>query len=154
MDKDNFVFLSGHPIDKIVKSGEITIANSGNTTASGNGGGDQAAYIVETSVPNTYGRAGLIRAIWTTDDWATRNSLDAVLWYSYTITFTDVGYTSPPILGLSTAISIGADESSIYFRTANGIHGDVVTTTAAPITSGYTPTSKTFKIKYWMYERE
>lgn len=147
-------FFSEHPIDKIVEINEISIVNDGNTTGSGSGTGDSTARIVSESIANPYGRAALVRAKWSIDGGNNWQALEARLNYAFTITITDFGVTSPPLRGLQAAISIGCSDSSIIFRTANGYHGNVSRTFAAPATSGYTPISQTFLIKYWVYERE
>lgn len=141
-------FHSQHPIDKIVQEGEITIVNDGDT------GTDYYWANIETdSTPNTYGRAGLIRARWSIDGGSNWQSLDSVIGYTYTVE-TEAGDPGHPAdtttQGLDSAISIGADDNFIYFRTANGKHGTVTGTS----TPSYTPTSRTFIIQWWMYERE
>ena len=154
LDRDKLVFFSNDPIDKIVASGDVTIVNDGNTTASGTGGGSQVAKIVQQSFPHTYGKPGFIRARWSTDNGATWNGIESEKRYTFTITFTDVGVTSSPIPNTDSAITIGANSSVVVVRTANGSHGNVVTNTAAPPTHGYTPQSRTFRVQYWMFERE
>jgi len=151
---DRLSFISELSIDKIVMSGSITIYNDGNTTATGNNKGFEFSRIIEQTVPNRYGRAGLIRGRWSIDGGNTWNSLDAVGYYSYTVTVTDYGYTSDPMPGIDAAISIGCNNDNIIFRTANGRHGNVSMTSTSPPTSGYTPSGKTFIIQYWMFERE
>lgn len=148
VDVSKLQFFSGHPIDKIVASGSVTIENDGDTN------GDYYWANIETaSVPNTYERAGLIRARWSIDGGSNWQSLDSVIGYTYTIN-TEAGDPGHPasatLQGLDSAISIGSDDDNVYFRTANGRHG-TVTGTATP---SYTPTSRTFLIEWWMYERE
>lgn len=154
MNLDLLSFLSDHSIDKIVADGQIVIVNDGNTTATGSSTGDGTARIITDSVANPYGRAALVRARWSIDSGANWQAMESRLTYSYTITFTDFGITSPPLRGLAAAISIGCSDSQIVFRTANGSHGNVSRTSLQPETAGYTPTSRTFQIQYWIYERE
>jgi len=136
---DSISFASVHPIDKIVQQGEVTIVNDGATS-------DYAkAKIVESTVTNSYGRMALVRARWSIDGGTNWQALDTEIIYSYDLTF--YGVTLP---GIDSAISIGTSDSTVYFRTANGKHGNV---TDAGLTV-YTPTSRTFTIQYALYERE
>lgn len=152
-DIDKIAFFSGDPIDKIVQQGEITIVNDGDTTASGSGDGSAFPRLVSSTTPNNYGRSCFVRARWSIDGGTTWQSLDTIIIYSYTITLTDIPFTSTPQPQLDSAISIGTTSDTIHFKTANGKHGNVSRTTAQPITSGYTPTSRTFLIQYTLYER-
>src|SRR5690606_33298948 len=105
----------------------------------------QQAKIVADTQPNTYGRATLARARWSIDGGTSWQAMEAELVYSFTLTaFAAV------LIGLDSAISIGTDDTTVYFRTANGRHGNVSGT--GPFT--YTPTSRTFTIQYALYERE
>lgn len=154
LDLTKIAFDSRHPIDKIVQQGTISITNDGNTTTSGTGGGEQRAKIVEQTTTNNYGRAALARFRWSVDGGTNWQGMDAQLLFGFTITFTDFGFTTDPIQGLRAACSIGVSDSTIIFRTANGYHGNVTTTTASPVGTGYTPISQTFLIEYALYERE
>jgi hypothetical protein len=150
-NKDLLHFLSTDPIDKIVQQGEITIVNDGNTTTSGTGTGEQTARIVSDTVPNSYGRAGLVRARWSIDGGTNWQSLETEIVYTFTLTITDIPLTDT-LSGLDSAISIGCSDSTITFRTANGRHGNVSILSTDPIGTGYTPTSRTFIIQYALYE--
>lgn len=136
---EGLAFTSTLDIDKVVQQGEITIVNDGDTDFY------YTAKIEEDTVPNDYGRAGLIRARWTIDGGSNWQALEAELIYTFTLTA--FGTT---LQGLDSAISIGCSDSTITFRTANGRHGNVSGT--GPFT--YTPTSRTFTIEYALYERE
>jgi hypothetical protein len=140
---DNITFASKYPIDKIVQEGEITIVNNGDTSAQT--GTYQTAKIVEDTVANNYGRAGLIRARWSIDGGTNWQSLDSNLLYTFTLT--SFGVT---LSGLDSAISIACNDTTITFRTANGRHGNV----GGSPPSTYTPTSRTFLIEYALYERD
>jgi hypothetical protein len=140
-----------YPIDKVVQQGTITLANDGNTTAHITS--YQTAKITETTATNTYGRAGLVRAKWSIDGGTNWQSLDSELTYAFTVTSVpgDPGHPiSTTLSGLDAAVSIGCSDSTLTFRTANGGHGNVT----GIITPSYTPTSRTFIIKYALYERD
>ncbi len=143
---DLISFLSTKPADKIIFSGEISITNDGNTGTS-----DQTAKIVQQAIQNPYGRASLIRVRWSIDAGTNWQSHDTHLTYTYTYTDTGFGF-SALVSGLDSAVSVGSSDSEIVFRTANGRHGNVTANMGASIT--YTPTSRTFVIQYWGYERE
>lgn len=141
-------FISTNDIDKIVLEGEVTIVNDGDTGTS-----YQTANIATDSATNTYGRACMIRARWSIDSGSNWQSLDSQLIYTFTLNSEagDPGHPfSTTLSGLDSAISVGCDANSVYFRTANGKHGTVTGTT----TPSYTPTSRTFVIQYELYERE
>lgn len=142
-DLDLLSFLSEHPIDKIVHHDTITIVNDGDT--SGQVGTFQTAKIVTDTRPNPYGRAALMRARWSINGGSTWQALESKLVYTFTLTSFGV-----ILNGLDSAISVGCSDSTIYFRTANGRHGNV----GGSPPSSYTPTSRTFLIEYWLYERE
>lgn len=152
-DVNKLNFYSGDPIDKIVAEGTIQVTNDGNTTlATGTGDGPQTSRIVSETLANDYGKSVYARFVWSTDG-ISYNSSHTHLVYSFTITFTDIPVTSSPMRGLESAVSIGVSDSTIYFRTANGHHGNVSTTSGNPL-NGYTPISKTFTIKYALFEKE
>lgn len=142
-DRDKLIFYSNDPIDKIVQSGEVTIVNDGDTT--GDALSFQSAKIVDSTVANDYGRAGLVRARWSIDGGTNWQALESEILYTFTLTA-----FAATVPGLAEAISIGCTDTTITFRTANGRHGNVAG--AGPFT--YTPTSRTFVIQYWLYERE
>jgi len=147
-------FFSRYPIDKIVQQGEITIVNDGDTrSGSGTNTGPETAKIVTGSQANNYGKTCLARARWSTDGGSNWQALEAELVYTFTITYTDIPVTSDPLQGLDSAISVGTTTSQVQFRTANGRHGNVSTTSGNPF-AGYTPTSKTFIIQYVLYEKD
>lgn len=153
-DVTKLQFFSSDPIDKIVASGTYTMTNDGNTLAAGGtGDGPQAAKIVQESQPHTYGKSALIRYKWSTNG-SDFNAATAHLLFSFTITFTDIPVTSSPLQGLTSAVSVGCDASNIYFRTANGRHGNVSQKTTDPAASGYIPTNFVFTIIWAMYEKE
>lgn len=132
-------FFSNDPIDKIVQEGEVTVVNDGASADY------QKAKIVESTVANDYGRAGLVRARWSIDGGTSWNSLDTEIVYTFTLTAPGVTDS-----GLDSAMSIGCTDSTITFRTANGRHGNV----GGSPPSSYTPTSRTFTIQYALYEVE
>lgn len=154
-DIDLLSFLSDNPIDKIVfptlttDNNEITIVNDGDTTSLL--GGFSQAKIVEDTRPNPYGRAALARARWSIDGGDNWQALESKILYGYNLIVTGIG--TFPNGGLDSAISIGCDDSTVYFRTANGRHGNVTQNPMSGATS-YTPTSRTFLIQYWLYERK
>jgi hypothetical protein len=145
--------ITKYSIDKIVSTGTIVVVNDGNTTASGSGDGDQLARIVNSTISNPYGKKALCRFVWSIDG-VNFNAGDSHLIYSYTTTFTDIPITSPPLKSLAAAVAIGVSEGEIIFSTANGSHGDVSRLSSSPITSGYTPTPRTFTIKYALFSLE
>lgn len=132
IDTDLLSFLSSDPIDKIVHEDEITIVNDGVTSFA------QEAKIVTSTKVNPYGKAVLARARWSIDGGSSWQSIDSRLMFQYT----DSGVT---LYGLRAAISIGCSSNNVHFRTANGLHGDVVA-------GVYTPTSQTFIIQYALFE--
>lgn len=153
-DVTKLQFFSNDPIDKIVQQGEISITNDGNTTTTGTSTGPQTAKIVEDTAPNNYGKAALARFRWSVDGGTNWQGMEAELLFTFTITLTDIPVTSSPMQGLEAAMSIGCDDSTITFRTANGAHGNVSRLSTAGSATGYTPTSQTFLIQYALYERE
>lgn len=144
-------FYSGDPIDKIVTSGTVSYTNNGNTTGSGTGTGDQTAKVQLDTIANPYGIKAFARFAWSIDG-ANFNIADTHLIYSYTITLTDIPITSSPAPALKAAVSIGVSASTITFQTDNGFHNNVSRLSGDPSTSGYTPTSLTFTIKYALFE--
>lgn len=148
VDRTKLNYYSADSIDKIVADGSIVITNDGDT-----GTDYYWANIVTDTDANPYGRAGLIRARWSIDGGVNWQGLDSQIVYAYTVNTEagDPGHPASTTLGgLDSAISVGCDTDTIYFRTANGKHGTVTGTT----TPSYTPTSRTFIIEYWMYERQ
>lgn len=145
---DKFSFVSDFPIDKIVTEGTITIENDGDTGTAYN-----TAKIVQETVTNTYGRAGLMRARWSIDGGANWQGMDTELTYTFTLSSVpgNPGHpVSDTLFGLDSALSVGCQDSQLVFRTANGRHGNVSNLTS-PV---YTPTSRTFIIQYALYEVE
>lgn len=142
-DIDLLSFISSSSIDKIVHHDTITIVNDGNTSSQA--GTYQTAKIVTGTATNPYGRACLARARWSINGGSTWQAMEAKLVYTFTLSSFGV-----VLNGLDSAISVGCSDSTVYFRTANGRHGNVG---GSPPTS-YTPTSRTFLIEYWLYERE
>lgn len=155
VNRNKLVFYSPDPIDKIVfprlttDNNEVTILNDGDTTAGL--GLPNTAKIVELSIPNPYGRAALVRAVWSIDSGVNEQSLESRILYSFTFNVTGVG--NFPSGGLDCCVSIGCSDNEIIFRTANGRHGDV-TLNPGTMQNTYTPVSRTFNIRYWVYERE
>lgn len=131
-DTDLLNFLSLDPIDKIVYEHEVTIVNDGATSF------PEDAKIVTSSEANPYGKAVFARARWSVDGGSSWQDIDSRLMFEYT----DSGNT---LYGLKAAMSIGCDDNTVHFRTANGLHGDVVA-------GAYTPTSLTFIIQYALFE--
>lgn len=144
-------FYSGDPIDKIVWSDTVTYTNDGNTTTTGTNDGDQAAKIQLDTIPNPYGKKVFARFVWSIDG-TNFNAADAHIDYSFTITLTDIPVTSTPLQALKAGVAIGVSASTITFQTANGFHGNSSRTSAASTSTGYTPTSLTFTIKYALFE--
>lgn len=133
-------FLSTDPIDKIVQQGTVTVTNDGATNQA-----PQTSKIVESTVTNNYGKAVFCRYMWSVDG-TNYNGADTHLVYSYTLTN---GGGSSTLGGLKAAVSVGVSASTITFRTANGLHGNV---SDDGVTYTYTPTSQTFTIKYALFE--
>jgi hypothetical protein len=146
VDRDKLYFYSNDPIDKVVAEGTISIVNSGVTALYVD------ARVVSQTISNPYGRKCFVRASWTVDGGTSYQSLESQLTYSFNYnTVAPAPVTSTPQRGLKAAISIGVSDSSILFRTANGLHGNV-SDNGTTIT--YTPTSQTFTINYVLFERE
>ena len=143
VDTSKLNFITRHSIDKVVQQGTVTIVNDGATTSA------TESKIVTETVPNDYGRAALARCRWRVDGGSWQGMTSQMV---YTFTYTDSTIpSSDSTPGLKAAISIGCDDNFVYFRTANGLHGDV---TYNGSTESYTPTSQTFEIEYALYERE
>lgn len=142
VDISKLQFSSTDAIDKIVLQDTITIVNSGATSDYA------AAKITTNTIANPYGRKVMCRYSWSIDGGG-YNSADTRMSFSYTITTTPPGITSTPIPGLKAAVSVGVNDSTITFLTANGEHGNVADN-AGVIT--YTPISHTFTIKYALFE--
>lgn len=144
VDLDILSFLSTNPPDKVVATGSIQVVNSGATSND-----SQSALIVTSTADNPYGTAVFVRGAYSIDGGLSYNSLSSHI--IYTFTYTD---TSGPFVvtlnGLKAGCSIGVKDNLIYFRTANGFHGNVSYTSP---TQTYTPTSLTFDIKYALFEK-
>lgn len=136
-DYNDIVSLAPNPLDKIVQHDTITIVNDGVTVDYA------AAKIVTDTRPNLYGRKCLARAKWSIDGGSNWQAMKSKLFYTYTLV--TPGVTLP---GLDAAISIGCSDSTVYFRTANGKHGNVT----GAMADTWTPTPYTFTIEYWLYE--
>lgn len=147
IDRTKLAYSSEDPIDKIVSTGTITVVNDGATSPT-----YQKAKIVTSTITNPYGKKCFVRARWSVDG-TNKNSLHTHLVYTFVVSTVpgDPGHPASATLnGLKAAVSIGVSNSTIYFRTANGLHGNVSGTT----TPSYTPTSQTFTIDYALYEIE
>lgn len=151
VDVNKLIFYSGYPIDKIVNTGTIVITNDGNTTASGTGTGDQFAKVTTTSIVNPYAKKCFVRYVWSTN-FVDYNAPTAHIDYTYTITYPDIPVTSSPLQALRSAVAVGASASNLTFLTANGLHGNVSRLSSDPGTSGYTPISLNFIIRYALVE--
>lgn len=154
---DKLGALSKHPNDKIVDEGEITIVNNGDTDdGDPNSGSYQTSKIVMETRDNNYEKASFIRARWSIDGGSNWYSLyDQIIYlFDMNVIFDD-GTDTQPNWNLDSAISVGCNNSTIYFRTANGKHGDVeLDLTTGGSGESYTPIPRTFIIQWWMYERE
>lgn len=139
---DFLSFLSLHPIDKILSTGTVTYTNNGSTSSY------IEAKIQNDTIANPHNKLCFARFVWSLDG-GSFNSMDTIMRYSYTVTTTPPGVTSPPLKGLKAAVSIGVNATQIIFQTANGDHGNVADT-AGVIT--YTPVSHEFTIKYALFE--
>ena len=152
ISNNKVVFDSLHPIDKVVNTGTTSIVNDGNTTATGTGTGAQRAKITTTTITNPYGKRCFVRFIWSIDG-ANFNSADSYSLFSYDHTLTDIPDTSI-LFGLRAGVSIGIDTTNITILTGSGYHGNVSRLSSDPDTSGYTPISQTFTVKYALFEIE
>lgn len=135
VDINKLNFSSDHPIDKIVTTGTVSVTNDGSS------GDYQTAKIVSSSIANPYGKKAFVRARWSVNG-TDYNSLHTHLLYSFVVS----GVAT--LKGLKAALSIGVSDSTITFRTANGLHGNV------PAPPTFTPTSQTFTIDYAVFEAE
>lgn len=152
LNRNNLGFYSPDTIDKIVQSGEITIVNDGVRPE------PLEAKLVTTTASNNYGRASLIRAIWTVDDgaiWRGQmtvefNAFEADVYNGSTFLETI------PFLGVGSAIGIGCSDSLIHIRAINGYtqSGVELDVEPEPVQWSFSPVSLTFRIQYWMFERE
>lgn len=145
-------FYSGDPIDKVVATGTVTYTNNGNTTITGTNTGDQSAKVQNDTIANPYGIKSFVRFKWSIDGGTNYNGAETRIIFGFTITYTDIPATSPPLQGLSAAVSIGVSASTITFQTANGLHGNSSRLLADSTSTGYAPTSQTFTIQYALYE--
>lgn len=144
---DLLSFFSEYPTDKVVQVGSISIVNDGITSNA-----PQSSKIVTDSTPNTYGRKSLVRFKYSVDGGTNYQSQESHLVYSYTITITSIPVTTI-MGGLRAAVSVGVSDSTIFFRTANGYHGNSSRVLPAD-PDVYTCISQTFNIVYALYERE
>ena len=153
INNSKVIFDSLHPLDKIVYSGTLVTTNNGDTTgATGNNTGPQAAKIQLATIANPYSKKCFVRFVWAIDG-VNFNSAETHLLYTFNITYTDIPATSSNQQGLRAAVSMAIDANTITFQTANGYHGNVSTTSGNP-NNGYTPTSQTYTIKYYLFEME
>jgi hypothetical protein len=138
-------FIGTDQIDKVVYSPvpRLSVTNSGATSSS-----PQSAFIVTTAIENPYKKKCFVRYKWTTNGGTNWNNADGRELYTYTYTFTP-GPFSSVLGGLRAAASVGADDNYIYFRTANGLHGDV---SDDGISITYSPTSLIFDFQYALFE--
>lgn len=161
---DLLSLLSDHPIDKIVQSDTISIPHPGaigvNTPGSFGVTNMPSNRRVTHSVPNEYGRAGFIRAVYSFDNgdtwqnvlnevrfqWQIDNRTDGVFdFYTYEA-------------GLRSRVAVGCSDSTIYFEVINNyLSGATIAnfSTATTITtfSGWSAVAQTLLVKYWLYER-
>lgn len=143
VDVTKLNFYSGYPIDKIVATGTVSVSNDGSTTD------PQSAKIVTATRTNTYGKQCFVRAVYSTDG-INFNPISSHLVYTFNYNATYIPDTFI-MSGLKAAVSVGVSNTTIYFRTANGLHGDV---TDDGVSVTYSPTAQTFTIKYALYEKE
>lgn len=136
---DILSFISQFPIDKIAWVDSTTIVNPGPTYANED---MQRAKITTATKTNPVGRACFIRARYRIDggDW---QDMASTSYYAFTVTSTGTVLTNRV-----SQMSIGCDANTIYFRTANGHHGNASGT--GPFT--YTTFPHTFDIQYVLYE--
>ena len=137
-DVNKLAFSSEYPIDKIVASGTVQVVNDGATSNS-----PQTAKIVTSTITNPYGKKCFARAIFSVDG-TNFSPLTSHLVYTFTL-----NPGSVILSGLKAGCSVGVSTLSIFFRTANGFHGNASLSGA---TYTYTPTSLTFTIKYALFE--
>lgn len=142
-DINKFILHSDYPMDKIVYIGvPQTIINNGVTTS------PYENKIEEVRLTNPYGKKCFIRARWSIDNGNSWQPLEGRFMYNY-------DYSSPflntTLAGLRAAISIGASDTQIVIRTANGYHGGVFDDGVNYI---YTPISQTFIVEYALMELE
>lgn len=140
---DQISMTSDHNIDKIVYQNTISVVNSGAT-----GQEDFTAFIVTGTAPNPYGRKCFARFRWSVDNGTTWQAQNTKIIYLYKITLTSIPLTDY-VNGLSAAMSVGCNKDTIFFRTANGLHGDVIDN---GVTTSYTPIPQTFLIEYSIFE--
>ena len=142
VDLDKLNFHSSYPIDKIVAEGTVSVVNDGASSH------PQDAKIATTTIDNPYGSAVFARAVFSVDG-TNYNSLSAHLLYTFSLTVP--GPFTVTLSGLKAACSVGVSDSTVYFRTTNGLHGNVTDTGVSYI---YTPTQQIFTIKYALFEKE
>lgn len=144
IDLDVLSFLTLYPIDKVITTGTATYTNNGVTSDYA------AAKIQNDTLTNSAGKLCFVRFVWSIDGGG-YNSADAHLFNSYTITFNPPGVTSTPARGFKAGAAMGVSLSTLSFQTANGDHGNVLTTDFGASYS-YTPVSHTYTFKYALFE--
>lgn len=151
-DPDILQFISADEIDKVVATGSIVIANSGPSGTSY----ATSDRVVESTVPNTYGKKCLVRYRWSIDG-VNFNSPQTIMGYDFTIDATAWGGpVSDPQPGVIAATAIGCNASVVKFRTLNGHHGNVTYTGTAmsPGPDSFSGVPHDFTFQYALLEIE
>lgn len=145
-NRDKLRFYSPDSIDKIVAKGKgVFVVNPGENANS------TSARIVESRIPNPYKKRGFVRYRWKTNaiDWQKSSTRVP---FGFNFDASPVGGPAfNPLYGLKAAVSVGASDTEIVFRTANGWHNDVTQTMGGEV---YSPISQTFEIEWALFAIE
>src|SRR5690554_3889646 len=118
-DLDLLSFISEHSMDKIVQSGEFSINHPGAVSENGSGYSNfPAIRTVQSTTPNTYGRAGIIRGVYSTNAGVTWTAIDGVIPYTQQVAlYIDGVYDSAIYAGAwRSQVAIGASNDTVYCR--------------------------------------
>lgn len=161
-DLDALSLLSLHPIDKIVQSGEFSISHPGAIAESGSGYSNfPAIRTVQSTTPNTYGRAGIIRGVYSTNGGTTWTAIDGVIPYTQQVAlYVDNVFDSNIYAGAwRSQVAIGASDTTVYCRAISDLatavfRVDLNAPSYNAVYSGWSAIAQIFIVKWWMFERE
>lgn len=145
MDYDKILFSTAYPIDKVVASGSDSFNVNFTVTPFYNNSGT----VQQDSIPNTYGKAGLIRFAWSLDN-TNFYSPETILEYAFNIDASAIGGPSTnTVNGVEGSVAMASDGGNIYFISYNGHHSNVAFTFG---NDSYSGINHTFYYKWALFE--
>lgn len=165
MNLDDLILVSNHPLDKIVVQGSGSVNHPGAIAYS-------SSFIVnypdvrtvEAWADHDYGRAMLVRAVFSVDGGASWQEINNLLQFSWEMSYRENNVPIPIgnyiEAGPQMHVSVGCDNSRIYFRlqsnyfTYSTLVFNVNTSTGVATVSGWTAAAQTVMLKFWAYERD